>query len=552
MAKFTDWSARGRGSHLGNERLIEQFLDSKKQRGEKFFLYYFMSDFTDSKSDPAKSTILFISGGPGELNRFRYDNFGDIAGYRIVYFHVRGAGFSQIPANREYDKYLRAKYVVEDIEKIREELLGKNGKWRGIVGHSYGTVLAQQYAHKYPNNVDKIVLSAPLSRHNLEQIPEAPRVTETLERIYESKRFAFLADMELPDGTRDIRPRLLKKVQKISNIADEQFGSIQFLVDEYDGLKIELGDKFPAEVKPYSRAFFAALRRLRNVGWLNHSGDLVKGLSDNVDEVQQYTGLIIADEILTGLTGDYAEKFNQQAWTQFQFGSPVPARGSNKNPLKKVLGNARSYFEGGRQNSQRAYYVLTLYDGVNAEFLREYKSSRDMQKAIDKMGGRQHEKYRVNQYLETVGIEAEGIKEWDPEQFTHPVTTLILKGGADPVSQGDQAEHYFHKALLGDRLLIEFPGIGHSMALPEMARAVARRQTRDFLLSSFLAQDFDELRRSNVIDVVRGAFKRVKREEPNRRYNLEVKAKWASRTDKTTQLLRSRVNRPKEKILTTG
>ncbi len=552
MAKFTEWSAQARGSQLGGERLLEQFLDSKHETGEKFSLYYFISDFTNSKSDPAKSTVLFISGGPGELNRFRYDNFGDLPGFRVVYFHVRGAGFSQIPAHPKYDQYLRAKHVVKDLEKIRRDLLGEKGKWCGIVAHSYGTVLAQRYAHKYPHNVEKLILSAPISRHNLEQISEAPCITETLARLYDSSRFAFLATIAAPDGTMDIRPTVLKEAQRLSDIADEEFGSVQFLVDEYDHLKTQLKDRFPADLSHYSREFFAALRRVRSVGWLNHSADLVKGLSDNVDEVQQYTGLMIAHEILKGLSADYREAFNRQEWTQFQFGSLVPGR-NNQSPLEKVLGNARSYFAGGRQTSQRAYYVLTVCDGVNAEFLRQYKSSGDTEKALEKMGGRQHEIHRINPYLETMNLENGPIKEWDPVSFSHSVTTLILKGGADPVTQGDQAEHYFFNALSGDRLLIEFPGVGHSMALPEMGTkpVVAGRQTRDFLLRSFLAQEFDEFKNSKVLDVVQAAFNRLKRVGPNNRYDLKVETQFKSGAVRPKAHVVSVVDRQK-KTLTVG
>jgi esterase/lipase len=46
------------------------------------------------------------------------------------------------------------------------------------------------------------------------------------------------------------------------------------------------------------------------------------------------------------------------------------------------------------------------------------------------------------------------------------VPTLILSGDADPVIAGGQAEYFYNRGLAsGKRVLIEFPGAGHSMVL---------------------------------------------------------------------------------------
>jgi hypothetical protein len=55
------------------------------------------------------------------------------------------------------------------------------------------------------------------------------------------------------------------------------------------------------------------------------------------------------------------------------------------------------------------------------------------------------------------------------------VDTLILKGGADVVTAGEQAEYLFEKALEpGHRAFIEFPGVGHVMN-HQLKRTVTNR-----------------------------------------------------------------------------
>src|SRR6266480_2447121 len=86
-------------------------------------------------------------------------------GHNVAYLHVRGSGLSQIPQPNKFDRFLRADYVVEDIEKLRVKLLGNDIPWDAIWGESHGAVIAQRYAYKYGTaGVKKLVLVAPPSR----------------------------------------------------------------------------------------------------------------------------------------------------------------------------------------------------------------------------------------------------------------------------------------------------------------------------------------------------------------------------------------------------
>ncbi|MFY0629039.1 MAG: alpha/beta hydrolase [Flavobacteriaceae bacterium] len=97
--------------------------------------------------------IFFLPGGPGNSHDYMQGNFGQYyKTNKVVFFDFLGRGKSDNAKDV-------AEYSVENdvdlIEKLRKKL---NLKKISLVGHSYGTVPAQAYAIKYPDNVDKMVL----------------------------------------------------------------------------------------------------------------------------------------------------------------------------------------------------------------------------------------------------------------------------------------------------------------------------------------------------------------------------------------------------------
>jgi proline iminopeptidase len=97
--------------------------------------------------------IFFLPGGPGNSHDYMQGAFGQY--YKtntVVFFDFLGRGKSDDAKNIQ-------EYSVENdtdlIEKIRKHF---GFEKISIVGHSYGTVPAQNYAIKYPENTDKLVL----------------------------------------------------------------------------------------------------------------------------------------------------------------------------------------------------------------------------------------------------------------------------------------------------------------------------------------------------------------------------------------------------------
>jgi pimeloyl-ACP methyl ester carboxylesterase len=102
-------------------------------------------------------------GGPG----FSAQYFGDLAGlwerFTLVLLNPRGTGGSSRPADPK--AYLIDDYV-SDLEELRvhlglEKML--------LLGHSHGGMVAQAYAARHPDRVEKLVLASTLARFAEEQ-----------------------------------------------------------------------------------------------------------------------------------------------------------------------------------------------------------------------------------------------------------------------------------------------------------------------------------------------------------------------------------------------
>ncbi|MGN6341435.1 MAG: alpha/beta fold hydrolase [Ginsengibacter sp.] len=101
------------------------------------------------KGDP----LIIIPGGPGGAHP-GYRAFDSLAkDNQIIYFDAFGRGKSDTA--KDVKEYTLARDI-EDIEGLRKALhLGK----LNVLGHSYGGVVAQGYALKYPEHVNHLILA---------------------------------------------------------------------------------------------------------------------------------------------------------------------------------------------------------------------------------------------------------------------------------------------------------------------------------------------------------------------------------------------------------
>lgn len=105
---------------------------------------------------------IFIHGGPGMWSK----SFEDLKGnnlekkLKMVYYDQRGCGRSDISASKDYS----LDRMIEDIEDIRRSL-GVEKIY--LMSHSFGGIIAVNYAKKYPNRLyGLILLNSTLSINN--------------------------------------------------------------------------------------------------------------------------------------------------------------------------------------------------------------------------------------------------------------------------------------------------------------------------------------------------------------------------------------------------
>ena len=97
--------------------------------------------------------LLLIPGGPGNAHYF-HPWFSQLAdSVKVICFDAFGRGKSDRAKSPGEYTFSRD---VEEIEGLRKAL---GFEKISVLGHSYGGLVAQAYALKYPNSVDKLILS---------------------------------------------------------------------------------------------------------------------------------------------------------------------------------------------------------------------------------------------------------------------------------------------------------------------------------------------------------------------------------------------------------
>ena len=100
------------------------------------------------------SPLLLIPGGPGSSHSYFYPSMERLANsFQVIYFDAFGRGQSDRAKNpREYS----LTNDIDDAEGLRKALgLGQIA----VYGHSYGGLVAQGYALRYPQSLSKLILA---------------------------------------------------------------------------------------------------------------------------------------------------------------------------------------------------------------------------------------------------------------------------------------------------------------------------------------------------------------------------------------------------------
>jgi proline iminopeptidase len=106
------------------------------------------------ESEGTGEAIVLIAGGPGFSHSYFHPHFSRLSKtFRVIYFDSFGRGKSERAKNGTEYTFDRD---VADVEGIRLALgLGKIN----VFGHSYGGMVAQAYALRFPNSVHRLILT---------------------------------------------------------------------------------------------------------------------------------------------------------------------------------------------------------------------------------------------------------------------------------------------------------------------------------------------------------------------------------------------------------
>lgn len=101
--------------------------------------------------------VLLLHGGPGATHEYfeAFDSFLPAAGIEYYYYDQLGSAFSDQPDSPELWELPR---FVEEVEQVRLAL-GLTQENFFLLGHSWGGILALEYALRYPQHLKGLVIS---------------------------------------------------------------------------------------------------------------------------------------------------------------------------------------------------------------------------------------------------------------------------------------------------------------------------------------------------------------------------------------------------------
>lgn len=166
--------------------------------------------------------ILILHGGPDFNHNYFLPDMDRLAdSYRLIYYDQRGRGKSMGAVQPE-DVSIQSE--IEDVEAVREYFHLESA---AVLGHSWGGLLAMEYAIRHPERVSHLILmnSAPASHSDFillrqERRKNAAEDVEKLKAISSTARYAE-GDLETDAAYYQIhfraalrRPELIERVVK--------------------------------------------------------------------------------------------------------------------------------------------------------------------------------------------------------------------------------------------------------------------------------------------------------------------------------------------------
>jgi proline iminopeptidase len=147
--------------------------------------------------------VLLLHGGPACTHEYfeSFESFLPQEGIEFIYYDQLGSAYSDQPQDTSLWSLPR---FVEEVEQVRVAL-GLNKDNFYLLGHSWGGILAMQYALKYQDNLKGLIISNMMAScpkygdyaNNVLSQQMDPKVLEEIRGLEAKKDFANLRYMEL-------------------------------------------------------------------------------------------------------------------------------------------------------------------------------------------------------------------------------------------------------------------------------------------------------------------------------------------------------------------
>lgn len=136
-----------------------------------------------------KVKVLLLNGGPGMSHEYFecMENFLPAAGIEFIYYDQLGTGFSDNPNDVAFWDLPR---YVEEVEQVRKALQLDSSNFV-LLGHSWGGILAMEYALKYQANLKGVVIS-----NMMASCPDYGKYAEVLAKQIPTAALAEIRDLE--------------------------------------------------------------------------------------------------------------------------------------------------------------------------------------------------------------------------------------------------------------------------------------------------------------------------------------------------------------------
>lgn len=159
--------------------------------------------WTKTIGNNPKIKLLLLNGGPGATHEYfeAFESFLPKEGIEFIYYDQLGCGNSDNPNDTTFWDLPR---YVEEVEQVRQQL-GLNKDNFYLLGHSWGGILAAEYALKYQANlkgllISNMMASAPEYGKYADEVLSKqmkPEVLKEIRAIEAKKDFANPRYMEL-------------------------------------------------------------------------------------------------------------------------------------------------------------------------------------------------------------------------------------------------------------------------------------------------------------------------------------------------------------------